>query len=836
MSLPVSLLPRTVPREREALLLAGLLRSARLTLLCGEAGAGKSVLLETGVMPLLHRRTSDRAVPAGLAPRVVIPFPERRSRVAGGAGRSPEVAILMTDWAGEPLVRLQAQLHEALSIAVPQQQATRVSLAGTLSALNMQFGARFIVMLDRFDDCLAAAAQDERGGARAFLDEFMIAVDRPLLPANFLIAVRNDADPLLDPLRVRLPGFGEQTLRLSRLPASRVAPPSLRQVPKGEAPTMEAASAAGMAATETAATTSAEDAAAVGVEAPRAAVRQSDEDWLASLNAVVWKAAEAARTGGAGESAAAGAAPAPATTAPAAATPAVGAVPLPAVVTSASATEAANAAQEAGSLPAAPEPSPLHGGAKEQAPSAPDAATLSRLTKPAIAPEAEQLAHAAALPPLPPREVWGEGQRQTDITTPPAALKPRRAAVYRSPLAWIGLPAGLALIAWLVWPNGSPTSAPPMAQAPTAALPPPSVVTFGKPDTPVATALPLPSPTPQATPAPPTTRADTPTPPTPAAPAEPVAPPPALTPAPVSIPVAANDIDNPTASRVALELARALAPADGARQPDGSATSPATPGAAAAWPAGFTPIPQRQGLALARYDALQAARQAMPSGALQVVAPLYTEEVLFVAHAGSPLVFIHDIRHARINVGPAQGARAVTAGAIYQRYFGSALPVASADARGAEAVLGALAQGKSIDVMVVAGPQAAGWWAGLPPETARGLKLLKIDRADPADRSALQAFLPATVRAGAGEATPTLAVMTFLVAAGTPGATSQIAPAVGSLCGALPALQRDGSPKWREFQPGLQLDTGWPNARAAAAAALRACATPAPAAVASAKR
>ena len=65
---------------------------------------------------------------------------------------------------------------------------------------------------------------------------------------------------------------------------------------------------------------------------------------------------------------------------------------------------------------------------------------------------------------------------------------------------------------------------------------------------------------------------------------------------------------------------------------------------------------------------------------------------------------------------------------------------------------------------------------------------------------------------------PTLAVMAFLVAPqlGDGAAAGRMENVVRALCVQLPALQRSGHPKWREVQPGLQLNVGWPVAGFAA--------------------
>ena len=233
--------------------------------------------------------------------------------------------------------------------------------------------------------------------------------------------------------------------------------------------------------------------------------------------------------------------------------------------------------------------------------------------------------------------------------------------------------------------------------------------------------------------------------------------------------------------------------------------------------------PTSQRLAIVRYDALQAAARGSAKPALAVVAPLYTEEIYVVARADSPLQYIHQIEGRRIDVGPAQGGRALTAATLYRRMFGKPLPPAPGRAQDTAAALQTLVAGKALDAVVLVAPQPASALAALSPQARRGIKLLRLDPAHPASQKALQSYLPATLSParGAGDApTPTLAAMAFLVTTGATdgGQSDTLGRLAESLCRNLPELQRIGDAKWREVRPGLQLETGWPSAAGAEAA------------------
>ncbi len=229
-------------------------------------------------------------------------------------------------------------------------------------------------------------------------------------------------------------------------------------------------------------------------------------------------------------------------------------------------------------------------------------------------------------------------------------------------------------------------------------------------------------------------------------------------------------------------------------------------------------------LALARYDELQAATELKPKPALRVIAPLYAEELQVVVRADSPLRYLHELEGRRINIGAADGARALTAAALYRRMFGDAIAPTALGGLDAPDALNRLAAGAALDAVLLVAAGLAPELAALTSASRGALRVLRLDPAAPASRRALQAYLPVTLPAtpDAGGAVPTLAALQFLVSGGTPddanasAHTQDLALLTSALCGSLPALQRDGHPRWRAVQPGLQLPTPWPDAAALA--------------------
>jgi uncharacterized protein len=205
--------------------------------------------------------------------------------------------------------------------------------------------------------------------------------------------------------------------------------------------------------------------------------------------------------------------------------------------------------------------------------------------------------------------------------------------------------------------------------------------------------------------------------------------------------------------------------------------------------------------------------------------PLFIEEIYFITRADSPLTYIHEIKGRKINIGPRQGSRALTAATVYERMFGAPMPVSQATYLEEKDALRRMLTDKSVDVMVLAGAPPLPLLAAMTPEAVHSIKMFELDRDEPQSRRALQAYLPASVAATtSGEKVPTLAVMSFLITSDTadPGDLERIGKFARSLCTNLPVLRREGNRKWREVDPDLQLPVGWPYS-APAAEAFRWC-------------
>lgn len=202
---------------------------------------------------------------------------------------------------------------------------------------------------------------------------------------------------------------------------------------------------------------------------------------------------------------------------------------------------------------------------------------------------------------------------------------------------------------------------------------------------------------------------------------------------------------------------------------------------------------------------------------LRVVLPLYNEEVYFIVRADSPLNFVHEIRDARINVGPMRSGTAMTTTTMYRLMFDQALPDKQLTFMTHEEALFKLTGDKSVDVVAIVAGQPAKLLTDMKAEARSLIKLLKLDPEHPASKAALKTYFPSTVKATnypnlLTDDLPGMAVKAFLVTydynlAGTQFRLAQFAR---SLCINFDTLQSQGHPKWKEVSLDMpQLGQGW---------------------------
>jgi TRAP transporter TAXI family solute receptor len=202
---------------------------------------------------------------------------------------------------------------------------------------------------------------------------------------------------------------------------------------------------------------------------------------------------------------------------------------------------------------------------------------------------------------------------------------------------------------------------------------------------------------------------------------------------------------------------------------------------------------------------------------LRVIMPLYNEEIYFIARADAPFSWVHEIKDARINVGPIRSGTAMSATTIYRQMFGAPPSDAKISFLSNEDALVKLVGDKSIDVVVVVAGQPAKLLVDMKPEARQLIKLLKFDPKNAASIEALKTYFPAAVRASSypnllAEDVSGVAVKAFLVTYDyqLAGSVQRLSAFARSLCQNFPKLQAEGHPKWREVELALpDIGRGW---------------------------
>ena len=202
---------------------------------------------------------------------------------------------------------------------------------------------------------------------------------------------------------------------------------------------------------------------------------------------------------------------------------------------------------------------------------------------------------------------------------------------------------------------------------------------------------------------------------------------------------------------------------------------------------------------------------------LRVIMPLYNEEIYFIARADSDLEFVHQIKDAKINVGPLLSGTAMSATTLYRQMFDAPLPETNASYLSNEDALVKLTVDKTVDVVVVVAGQPAKLLVDMKPAARQLIKLLKFDASRPESQAALKTYFAATVRATSypsllTDDLPGIAVKAYLVtydyALGS--TVSSLRKFARSLCQNFGTLQASGHPKWREVDLTLPaLGRGW---------------------------
>jgi WD40 repeat protein len=182
-------------REVDRELIAANLMAARLTVLYGPSGVGKTSVLDAGVahdLAELARETVDEED----TPRRVL--------------------VVFRTWRGDPAAGLAEAVERAVRELLPDQDFDHpppdATLVDVLGHWAHELDGRLLIVLDQFEEYFVYASAGGR-----FDEEFPRAVNRADLRANFVVSIREDALAKLDRFKGRIPYLFDNYLRLDRL-------------------------------------------------------------------------------------------------------------------------------------------------------------------------------------------------------------------------------------------------------------------------------------------------------------------------------------------------------------------------------------------------------------------------------------------------------------------------------------------------------------------------------------------------------------------------------------------------------------------------------------------
>jgi CHASE2 domain-containing sensor protein len=182
-------------RGAERDLIIANLRSARVTVLYGPSGVGKSSLLRAGVV---HGLRTEPTPASALGDEEDPP-------------RSP--VVLLDDWTGEPGRRLVSAIEAAAGHA-GDGAAAGLPATDALERLRSCGSGAVLLILDQFEEYLRVHPQPRAGG----LDDVLSTlVSQPDVVVRVLMAVREDRLAGLDRFEGRIPDLLRNPLRLGPL-------------------------------------------------------------------------------------------------------------------------------------------------------------------------------------------------------------------------------------------------------------------------------------------------------------------------------------------------------------------------------------------------------------------------------------------------------------------------------------------------------------------------------------------------------------------------------------------------------------------------------------------
>ncbi len=181
------------------------LMATKLTLLYGVSGVGKSSILQAGVAYNLLQDAKKNLAEYG----------------------TPEFAVVVfNSWQDDPLAGLEEQVETDIKSLLEDKTFEPLSSSLKLDQILERWAERLdeeegagelFIILDQFEEYFLYHPNEKRTGT--FAAEFPRAVNRPDLPVNFLISIREDSLAKLDRFKTSIPNLFQNYLRVEHLDA-----------------------------------------------------------------------------------------------------------------------------------------------------------------------------------------------------------------------------------------------------------------------------------------------------------------------------------------------------------------------------------------------------------------------------------------------------------------------------------------------------------------------------------------------------------------------------------------------------------------------------------------
>jgi WD40 repeat protein len=182
-------------REREAEVIAANLMAAKLTVLYGPSGVGKTSVVRAGVATRLRSVARDNLRAYG----------------------EPGLAVVVVDgWSADAVDAVRRAADAAVAEALGEDvEVEAETLPERLAELGSLVGGELYLVLDQFEEFFLYHADEQ--GEGTFADVLPELVTRTDLAVSVLMAVRDDALAEIDAFKARIPGLFANSLRLDRL-------------------------------------------------------------------------------------------------------------------------------------------------------------------------------------------------------------------------------------------------------------------------------------------------------------------------------------------------------------------------------------------------------------------------------------------------------------------------------------------------------------------------------------------------------------------------------------------------------------------------------------------